>query len=111
MPAAVRRPRVTLQGVSEKCAKCAHFLYGRESKSWHTPPFPHTNDFCGKHFLADEPENTKSPPKHPRRVYEEVGFEDQGGEWERHPGALEHSSNPLRPPGRARITVPYLIDQ
>ena len=30
-------------------------------------------DFCGKHFLADEPENTKSPTECPRRVYEE-GF-------------------------------------
>jgi len=64
------------------------------------PPFPHTNDFCGKYFLADETENTKSPPKHPRRVYEEVEFEDRGGEWEkategaqRQYEALEHSLN------------------
>jgi len=27
--------------------------------------------FCGKHILADEPENTKPPPERPRRVYEE----------------------------------------
>jgi hypothetical protein len=55
-----------------KCAKCAQFLYGRESESCTPPPRCHSNDFCGKHFLADEPEYTRSAPEEARRVYEEV---------------------------------------
>jgi hypothetical protein len=66
-----------------KCAKCAHFLYGRESESCTPPPWCHSNDFCGKCFLANEGGNTKSAPEGARRVYEEAPLGDlqrsQGG--------------------------------
>ena len=94
-------PRPTLQGVSSRCAKCAHFLYGRESLLGQTPPLRHTNEFCGKYFLADERQSAKSPPKATRRVYEEVGFEDRGKGGERCRTALRRQygppTHPLRP--------------
>ena len=55
-----------------KCAKCAQILYGREAESCTPPPRYHSNDFCGKHFLADEGGNTKSAPEGACRVYEEA---------------------------------------
>ena len=88
-----RGVRVTLQRFPAKCAKCAHFLYGRESNPVPTPHFPIQMNFA-------ENENPPTRPVQPNRLQNKVaGYmrgsdsKTEAGRRKRHLGAPVHLLN------------------